>query len=71
MHCADADITHTLLTLTYQILSTHESISHSRNVKHRTLNYSRLTRASLLIGELIQDPVPIPAARARLAAIRL
>ncbi|WP_198668748.1 threonine/serine exporter ThrE family protein [Homoserinimonas sp. OAct 916] len=65
----EADVTHTLLTLTYENRSTHESISRSRNVKYRTLNYSQLTRTSLLIGELIRHPLPVPEARLKLAEI--
>lgn len=65
----EADITHTVLALTYENRSTHETISRSRNVKYRTLNFAQLTETSVLIGELIRDPLPIPEARRRLARI--
>ena len=32
----DADITHTIITLTHEDPATHETISRSRNVKYRT-----------------------------------
>lgn len=65
----DADITHTLLTLTYEDQETHEAISRSRNVKYRNLDYAKLTAASALIAELIEHPLDVSDARKRVAAI--
>jgi uncharacterized membrane protein YjjP (DUF1212 family) len=65
----EADITHTLITLTHENPSTHESISRSRNVKYRTLDYSKLTATSELIAELIEAPTDVADARKRLATI--
>ncbi|MDH6237752.1 threonine/serine exporter family protein [Cryobacterium sp. CG_9.6] len=65
----DANITHTIITLTMEDQSTHESITRSRNVKYRTLDYTKLTRTSELIAELIEHPVDIAEARKRLAII--
>jgi uncharacterized membrane protein YjjP (DUF1212 family) len=65
----DADITHTLLTLTYEDQETHEAISRSRNVKYRNLDYAKLTAASALVAELIENPIDVPDARRRVAAI--
>jgi len=65
----DADITHTLLTLTFEDEETHEAISRSRNVKYRNLDYAKLTAASALIAELIEHPVDVADARQRVATI--
>lgn len=65
----DADITHTLLTLTFEDQETHESITRSRNVKYRNLDYAKLTAASALIAELIENPLAVSDARKRVAAI--
>lgn len=65
----EADITHTLITLTHENPSTHESVSRSRNVKYRTLDYSKLTATSELIAELIETPIDVADARKRLATI--
>jgi uncharacterized membrane protein YjjP (DUF1212 family) len=65
----DADITHTLLTLTFEDQETHESITRSRNVKYRNLDYAKLTAASALIAELIEHPLAVSDARKRVAAI--
>jgi uncharacterized membrane protein YjjP (DUF1212 family) len=61
----DADITHTLLTLTYEDQETHEAISRSRNVKYRNLDYAKLTAASALVAELIENPIDVPDSRRR------
>jgi uncharacterized membrane protein YjjP (DUF1212 family) len=65
----EADITHTLITLTHENPATHESVSRSRNVKYRNLDYSKLTATSELIAELIESPIDVADARKRLAAI--
>jgi uncharacterized membrane protein YjjP (DUF1212 family) len=65
----DADITHTLLTLTFEDQETHESITRSRNVKYRNLDYAKLTAASALMAELIELPLAVSDARKRVAAI--
>lgn len=65
----DADITHTLLTLTFEDQETHEAITRSRNVKYRNLDYAKLTAASALIAELIEHPLDVSDARKRVAAI--
>jgi uncharacterized membrane protein YjjP (DUF1212 family) len=65
----EADITHTLITLTHENPSTHETVSRSRNVKYRTIDYSKLTATSELIAELIEAPTDVTEARKRLAAI--
>ncbi|MGO4690730.1 threonine/serine ThrE exporter family protein [Glaciibacter sp. 2TAF33] len=65
----EADITHTLLALTWEDPVTHEVISRSRNVKYRTLDYSKLTATSELIADLIEEPIDVADARKRLAVI--
>lgn len=65
----EANITHTIITLTQEDQATHESITRSRNVKYRTLDYTKLTLTSALIAELIEHPVDIAEARKRLAII--
>lgn len=65
----EADITHTLLTLTHEDPGSHESISRSRNVKYRTLDYSKLTQTTELIADLIEAPTDVAEARKRLATI--
>ena len=65
----EANITHTIITLTHEDQSTHESISRSRDVKYRTLNYAKLTATSELIADLIEEPTDVAEARKRLATI--
>ena len=65
----EADITHTLISLSWENPSTYETISRSRNVKYRTLDYHKLTRATELIGRIIDDPPSVPDARRQVAAI--
>ena len=65
----EANITHTIITLTHEDQSTHESISRSRDVKYRNLNYAKLTATSELIAELIEEPTDVAEARKRLATI--
>ena len=65
----DANITHTIIQLTHEDPVSHESITRSRNVKYRTLDYSKLTATSELIADLIEDPMDIAEARKRLAVI--
>ena len=65
----EADINHTVITLTYEDPASHDSISRSRNVKYRTLDYSMLTATSELIAELIDEPPVVADARKRLATI--
>ncbi|WP_022885659.1 threonine/serine ThrE exporter family protein [Glaciibacter superstes] len=65
----EADITHTLLTLTHEDPGSHESISRSRNVKYRTLDYSKLTETTELIADLIEAPTDVAEARKKLATI--
>ncbi|ANP73670.1 hypothetical protein PA27867_2730 [Cryobacterium arcticum] len=65
----DANITHTIITLTHEDQSTHEAISRSRDVKYRTLNYAKLTATSELIADLIEEPTDVAEARKRLATI--
>jgi uncharacterized membrane protein YjjP (DUF1212 family) len=65
----EADITHTLLTLTYEDHETHESISRSRNVKYRNLDYATLAATSALIEEIIEHPTDVATARKRIATI--
>jgi len=65
----DANITHTIITLTQEDPSTHESITRNRNVKYRTLDYSKLTDTSELIADLIEAPIDVADARKRLAVI--
>lgn len=69
LRSTEADVTHTVIALTHENAATHETISRSRNVKYRILDYSKLTEASQLIGELMEHPIPIPDARRRIAAI--
>jgi uncharacterized membrane protein YjjP (DUF1212 family) len=69
LRSTEADITHTLITLTHENPATHESVSRSRNVKYRTLDYSKLTATSELIAELIEEPTDVADARKRLATI--
>jgi uncharacterized membrane protein YjjP (DUF1212 family) len=65
----EADITHTIITLTHESPATHESIQRRRNVKYRSLNYAKLSATSELIADLIEDPVDLAEARKRLATI--
>lgn len=65
----DADITHTLITLTFENPATHDTISRSRNVKFRNLDYTKLSETSELIAELIESPMDVAVARKRLATI--
>ncbi|TAM68228.1 MAG: threonine/serine exporter family protein [Microbacteriaceae bacterium] len=65
----DADITHTLLTLTHENVQTHESVSRSRNVKYRNLDYAKLAATSALIGEIIERKLDVASARKRIATI--
>ena len=65
----EANITHTIITLTHEDQSTHESISRSRDVKYRTLNYAKLTATSEMIADLIDEPTDVAEARKRLATI--
>lgn len=65
----DANITHTIITLTQEDPSTHEAITRSRNVKYRTLDYSKLTATSELIADIIEKPIEVSEARKALATI--
>ncbi|AWB87053.1 threonine/serine ThrE exporter family protein [Mycetocola zhujimingii] len=65
----EADVTHTVITLTYDDSDSGDSISKSRNVRYRTLDYTRLTNTSTLIGELLHSPVAVTDARSRVDAI--
>ena len=65
----DANITHTIITLTQEDPATHESITRSRNVKYRTLDYSKLTATSELIADIIEKPIEVAEARKILATI--
>jgi uncharacterized membrane protein YjjP (DUF1212 family) len=65
----EADITHTLITLTWEDPATHDAITRSRNVRYRTLDYSKLTATSELIAHLIEAPTDVADARKRLAVI--
>ncbi|KQQ94350.1 hypothetical protein ASF62_09525 [Leifsonia sp. Leaf325] len=65
----EADITHTLISLSWENPATYETISRSRNVKYRTLDYHKLTRATELIGRIIEDPPSVPDARRQVASI--
>jgi Uncharacterized conserved protein len=65
----ESDTTHTMLSLTWTDAQTHESVSRSRNVKHRNLDYARLAATSALISEVADRPMEVAEARRRLAAI--
>jgi len=65
----EADITHTVLTLTYEDPVTHDTITRRRDVKYRSLDYSKLTATSELIAELIEEPADVIEARKHLATI--
>ncbi|MEO8907575.1 MAG: threonine/serine exporter family protein [Microbacteriaceae bacterium] len=65
----EADITHTLLTLSYENAETHESVSRSRNVKYRNLDYAKLAATSALISEIIEQKLDVVTARKRIATI--
>ncbi len=65
----EADVTHTVITLTWDDGSDSESITRSRNVKYRTIDYTRLTNTSTLIDDLLHDPVSVAEARTRVNAI--
>ena len=65
----DADVTYSVIELSYENPSTHETISRTRNVRHRTLDYSTLTRASNLIVELVEHPLEVPEARRAISRI--
>jgi uncharacterized membrane protein YjjP (DUF1212 family) len=65
----EANVTHTIIALTHEDPGTHESITRSRNVKYRSLNYGKLTATSELIAELIDNPIDVADARKALATI--
>jgi len=65
----DANITHTIITLTQEDPFTHEAVTRSRNVKYRTLDYSKLTATSELIADIIEKPIEVAEARKILATI--
>ncbi|MET1051332.1 MAG: threonine/serine exporter family protein [Mycetocola sp.] len=65
----EADVTHTVITLSWDDPASSDSISRSRNVKYRTLDYTRLTNTSTLIDDLLHDPMPVGEARVRVNAI--
>ncbi|TFB55192.1 threonine/serine ThrE exporter family protein [Cryobacterium tagatosivorans] len=65
----EANITHTIINLTHEDPATHESISRSRNVKYRSLNYAKLTATSELIAELLENPMDVADARKALGTI--
>ena len=65
----EANITHTIINLTHEDPATHDSISRSRNVKYRSLNYAKLTATSELIAELLENPMDVADARKQLATI--
>lgn len=65
----DADVTYSVIELSHENPSTHETISRSRNVRYRTLDYFTLTRASNLIAELVENPLEVPEARRAIARI--
>ncbi|MET0843774.1 MAG: threonine/serine exporter family protein [Mycetocola sp.] len=65
----EADVTHTVITLTWDDPASNDTITRSRNVKYRTLDYTRLTNTSTLIGELLHDPLPLVEARLRVNSI--
>ncbi|MEJ3405102.1 threonine/serine exporter family protein [Rathayibacter sp. YIM 133350] len=65
----EADLTYSLITLSWENPATFETISHSRNVKYRTLDYARLTRATELISRIVDDPPPLEETRRTVAAI--
>lgn len=65
----EANITHTIINLSHEDPATHESISRSRNVKYRSLNYAKLTATSELIAEILENPMDVADARKQLATI--
>lgn len=65
----ESDTTHTMLSLTWTDVHTNESVSRSRNVKHRNLDYARLAATSALISEVAAGQTEMVEARAGLAAI--
>jgi uncharacterized membrane protein YjjP (DUF1212 family) len=65
----EANVTHTIIALTHEDPATHESITRSRNVKYRSLNYGKLTATSELIAEILDTPPDVAEARKRLATI--
>lgn len=65
----EANITHTIINLTHEDPTTHESISRSRNVKYRSLNYAKLTATSELIAEILENPMDVAEARKALGTI--
>ena len=65
----EADVTHTVITLTWDDAAAGDSVTRSRNVKYRTLDYTRLTNTSTLIDDLLHDPIPVGEARVRVNSI--
>ncbi|AMB59229.1 threonine/serine ThrE exporter family protein [Microterricola viridarii] len=65
----DADVTYSVIELSYENPSTHETITRTRNVRYRTLDYHTLSRAAALIGELVEKPVDVAEARREIARI--
>ncbi|PXA64692.1 hypothetical protein CVS29_14165 [Arthrobacter psychrochitiniphilus] len=64
-----ADVTHTMLTLTWTDPDTHESVSRRRIIRERGLDYARLASAAALITRISDRKIGIEAARRRLSVI--
>ncbi|GHD52421.1 threonine/serine exporter family protein [Mycetocola manganoxydans] len=65
----EADVTHTVITLTWDDPSTNDTVTRSRNVKYRTLDYTRLTNTSTLVDDLLHTPISVGEARIRVNTI--
>lgn len=65
----EADVTHTVITLSFEDADSGDTVTKSRNVRYRTLDYTRLTNTSTLINELLHSPVAVADARSRVDAI--
>lgn len=67
---ADADVTHTELTLTWTNPSTDESVSRRHILPGRGLDYTRLTASALLYEDVARRHLTLGDARSRLVRMR-
>jgi uncharacterized membrane protein YjjP (DUF1212 family) len=66
----DADVTHTVLSLTWTNPSTDESYTRSHNLRARQLDYSRLSAAAALYRQIVEKRIGLADAARRLSRIR-
>ncbi len=66
---AEVDITFTSLAMTYQYDAEHQPLAHSRQVRHRDIDYEDLTLVDHLVRDVLDDRVDLIEARATLARL--